>query len=332
MKTITDYIKEYLSSIKQTGSRRRKISELASELRHFALYIEEYGIDPLALGMKGALGYQRYLCGKKTAAGADRSHKSVNSLVGEAKSLYAYLVEQGIAAANPFTDIRHVRELRVLPKNILRENKTEELLSELERFDCEPSLPRAIRRYRAHVVCELLYSTGMRISEAQGIREEDVDIDRKRVTIREAKTGKTRIGFLNDYACEVLRLYITTMRRWTANRFHRGNGSLFGSADALTIQTNKTLKEACAKLGLPETRSHGFRHAFGSHMLRAGCDIRLIQELLGHSLLRTTQVYTKVEKEDLRDVLDRFHPRQWCAVDTAVTIVENNSSTAEANA
>ncbi|MBN2900148.1 MAG: tyrosine-type recombinase/integrase, partial [Clostridia bacterium] len=87
---------------------------------------------------------------------------------------------------------------------------------------------------------------------------------------------------------------------------------LFGvKATTLVISLGKSLKEVSEKLGLPVTTSHGFRHAVGYHFLRAGCDIRFIQEILGHEHITSTEIYTKVDKKDLKKVLDKYHPRNW---------------------
>ncbi|GHV12896.1 hypothetical protein FACS189491_06810 [Spirochaetia bacterium] len=87
--------------------------------------------------------------------------------------------------------------------------------------------------------------------------------------------------------------------------------TVFGASPQwLTAAVNSGLKEACGELGLPVITSHGFRHSLGTHLLRAGCDLRYIQIILGHERLSTTQIYTSVDKEDLKKSLDRYHPRK----------------------
>ena len=92
----------------------------------------------------------------------------------------------------------------------------------------------------------------------------------------------------------------------------RNEGLLFGTGWAWFGKAiNAELRKACLEAGLSPMRSHGFRHAVGSHLLHAGCPIRYIQSILGHRKLKDTELYTKVEKEDLRQVLERCHPRKW---------------------
>ena len=100
---------------------------------------------------------------------------------------------------------------------------------------------------------------------------------------------------------------IEKMIRWTV----RDKGKLFGAeGERLGVVLSCVLEKVCTKLKLPKLTAHSFRHSFGYHLLKAGCDIRYIQELLGHKRLFTTQIYIKVDKEDLRKVLDRHHPRK----------------------
>ena len=141
----------------------------------------------------------------------------------------------------------------------------------------------------------------------------DIDLNRGLVRVEEGKGGAERTAYLNDYAREVLRLYIERVRALIFTDWHRRNNDLlFGTRwDRLYHLVNDTLKEVTARLSLGEFSSHGFRHALGYHLLRAGCNIRHIQEILGHKLLRNTEIYTKVDKEDLRNILDTHHPRRF---------------------
>ena len=201
---------------------------------------------------------------------------------------------------------------RPLPRNLLKEKETSNLLAELEKFEQEKYILDKIRRYRMHLLAELLYSTGMRISEASDLQLNDVDLERGTVTVKDKKGHKRRVCFLNEYAKGVLKLYINKMRPWTFHKLNRQNGSLFGTAGGrLGVILNQELSKVCNKLKYPAITSHSFRHMVGYHLLRAGCDIRYIQDFLGHENIKTTQVYTKVDKEDLRAVLDQYHPRQF---------------------
>jgi len=124
------------------------------------------------------------------------------------------------------------------------------------------------------------------------------------------------VAFLDEFAREVLRLYVESVRAHAFSEWNRRNdGLLFGTGWGwFGKAVNAELAKTCTSCGLPVMRSHGFRHAVGFHLLRAGCNIRHIQSILGHRRLRNTEVYTKVEKEDLRHVVDACHPRRWTGI------------------
>jgi site-specific recombinase XerD len=160
-----------------------------------------------------------------------------------------------------------------------------------------------------------MYATGLRVSEVAALKVSDIDFDRGTLTVREGKGGYQRTALLNQFARDVLELYMRDLRARLFTLSHEANRELlFGARWAwFGIWVNKELARACAELELPAMRSHGFRHALGYHLLRSGCTIRYIQSILGHKHLRNTEVYTRVEKEDLKRVVDICHPRKWKA-------------------
>jgi site-specific recombinase XerD len=160
------------------------------------------------------------------------------------------------------------------------------------------------------VIAELQYSTGMRIEEVAHLKGEDVDLEAGEIEVRRGKGGRGRRVFLNEYARGVLGLYLKQMRPVLVGA--AGGGRVFGAgARALMSLMGRELERVSRKLGLGRLRSHDFRHAFALHLLRSGADVRSIQDLLGHRLLRSTEVYTRVDREDLKSVLDSYHPRSW---------------------
>jgi site-specific recombinase XerD len=106
--------------------------------------------------------------------------------------------------------------------------------------------------------------------------------------------------------------YLNRARRAVLSKSGRKYGNtVFGvHPERLTAVVNQELKKNCRALDLPAITSRGFRHSLGTHLLRAGCDMRYIQAVLGHDSLQSTQVYTRVDKDELKDSLDRFHPRR----------------------
>ena len=159
------------------------------------------------------------------------------------------------------------------------------------------SVVAARTRYRTHVAAEILYATGMRIAELAALTPGDFDLVRGTVNIRDGKGGIARTCYLSEYAASVVACYLRQMR--TAVVWRSGS-TLFGTtAGSLGATLNRNL---LALVGLKS-------HALGTHLLRAGCDLRMIQLILGHRDLKTTAGYAHLSKEELHDQLDRHHPR-----------------------
>jgi site-specific recombinase XerD len=157
---------------------------------------------------------------------------------------------------------------------------------------------------------EFLYAAGLRISEAASLIPENIDFLSRTVYAAEGKGRTARAAFLTGYAADVTDRYIRRGRRAVPGRGTYGD-TLFGvHPERLTALVNEGLLKACRHLELPVITSHGFRHSLGTHLLHAGCDMRYIQIILGHECLRTTQVYTRVDKDALRESLDARHPRR----------------------
>lgn len=306
-KSIREYVEEYIAEESKKPMLRSSVVGLKSKLKKLVRYVEELGIGVGEVGVKQAQGYQLWL--KEEGKKADNT---VATLVIAASRFYEYLKRRGVVMSNAFKDIKRARLVRGIPKNILTEKEIKEVLEELSKFNQEESFYSKVRRYRAHVVAEFLYSTGCRISEASEVRVEDVDIERGEVKIKDRKSKKERVSFLNEYAKGVLKLYLEKMRKWVFYACNYDNGSIFGACgERLSIMLNRELEKVCKEKGVKKITSGSFRHIVGSQLLRAGCDLRYIQEILGHRRVKSTQIYTQIDKQDLREILDTYHPRGY---------------------
>jgi len=307
-------IGEFLTAGKAEGRTVQGLISLRHTVPRLFDYIEESGLDLFGLRAKDAHGYIAWLSSRPSQRdGAQLSTRSIIAYHIGASSFYEYLKRRGYVIANPFKEVKQLRGEKRIPKGLLKETEMEMLLEDLSHFDEQAHLKTAITLYKVHVVAELMYATGLRVSEVASLRLEDIDFSRGMIRVQEAKGGHQRIAFLGEFAREVLRLYVDRLRVLVSNEWNLRNSELlFGVRwEAFGHILNRKLATACASLSLPPLRSHGFRHALGYHLLRAGCSIRHIQSILGHRLLRNTEIYTKVEKEDLRNVVDSCHPRKW---------------------
>ena len=179
---------------------------------------------------------------------------------------------------------RRPRRLPVAPKS----REVDEMLSALEGDG-----PLALRN---RALLELVYSAGLRSREAVDLDVADVDFEQEAVRVR-GKGGKERVVPLGEEAAWWLARYLRDARPQLAN----GGGALFVSTRGRRLDTS-TLRRLVP-------HPHRLRHAFATHLLEGGADLRVIQELLGHSSLSTTQVYSHVDARRLRRVYDRAHPR-----------------------
>lgn len=307
-----ELLQDFLRHGQITGRREQAITGLRSRVPKFFTFLDESGLTLLSVGISEALDYQLWLIETGRRDGEPYTMRTVHSYLSAASSFYEYLKSCSQVLSNPFREIRKVRVEEKLPDVFLSEKQMAALLDEMEHFDREDNLKNQISRYRLHIICELLYSTGLRISEAAALRNEDVDLFKGTVRVLEGKGGLSRTVLLNDYCRQILAIYTCEIRPLILTQWHDEN-LLFGTAgrDAFVHVTNRGIKRTAEDLNLPPVRAHGFRHALGYHLLRAGCPVRDIQNILGHKALKNTEIYTRVDKEDLKEVLDKYHPRHF---------------------
>jgi integrase/recombinase XerD len=304
---------DFLDEMRLLGCRKQYRTGLRHRVPKFFRFLDERGLSVCQAGVREAQEYQGWLIASGRNDGGEYDNKTVLSYLGAASAFCGYVKRKGELAANPFREIRKVRADNKLPRNLLKEKELAAFLDELGRFDKSAGLKNKITRYKVHVIAELQYATGIRISEAADLTLADIDFTRNLVNIRNGKGGRSRVAILNEYAAQVLRLYVQTMRQLTFSQWNEANGELvFGVGNGwLQHVVNQTLLSVEKETGCAHVTNHSFRHALGYHLLRAGCGIRHIQQILGHRRLRNTEVYTKVDKEDLKEVLDGCHPRKW---------------------
>jgi len=192
--------------------------------------------------------------------------------------------------------VARVPEARLAPRRPRRLPETPKLRdvdAELESLEGET--PLALRN---RALVELVYSAGLRSAEAVGLDLGDVDFEQELVHVREGKGAKDRVVPLGEEAAHLLALYLHRARPQLARR---AENAFFISVRGRRLDTS-TLRRLVP-------HPHRLRHAFATHLLEGGADLRTIQELLGHSSLSTTQMYSHVDARRLRRVYDRAHPR-----------------------
>jgi len=273
-------------------------------------WFDKKGIHLIDVSIQDVMEFRKSLneCteGKKLTAG------SICNYLKMGRKIFRFMVKFEKRETNPFSEVKYPRMPDSISRNILSETQMNRLLETLSMFHNAQTAGGRLEKYRLHVVSVLLYATGMRISEAAALLPEDVDVKRREVFIRNGKGGKNRIAFLTGYAADVLEHYIRYGREALLSRGWRKHRERLFGADVATLASavNSELSEVCIKLKIPVITCHGFRHSLGTHLLRAGCDLRHIQMILGHEKLNSTQRYTRVDRRDLRNIIDKYHPRQ----------------------
>jgi integrase/recombinase XerD len=217
------------------------------------------------------------------------------------RSFYRHLRREGLIEHDPTADLRGPPKTRRLPRVLTRE-EVAKLLSQPKGTE-----PGALRD---RALLEVMYACGLRASEAIGLQASDIDLDEGMLRAR-GKGSKERVVPIGRQAVAALRVY--EQRGRPALIGHRVQTQLFVNqrGGALTRQGLYKIVQGYARgAGLEQKMSpHTLRHSFATHLLAGGCDLRSLQEMLGHADLATTQVYTHLSAERLKDVYFRAHPR-----------------------
>jgi integrase/recombinase XerD len=312
--TSADLLDEFLATERPKVSKQGYTS-LQGLTRRMLQWFDNEDLDLFALTISDAVRYQAWLADHRQEDGSAYDCGTIHNYLKTARKFFAFLVATERLGSNPFDHLRFPRLSEHLTRNVLTEAQMGRLLAELGRFAELPDPRQRLRRYRVHVIAEFLYATGLRIAEACTIVGGHLDLEQARVYLPEGKGGKARTAFLTRYAVAVLTRYLATGRQAVLGNYPRDHADTIFGADKARVAAvvNAELDSVCTSLGLPVITTHGFRHSLGTHLLRAGCDMRHIQVILGHEALQTTQIYTRVDKDDLKRSLDSFHPRQWQA-------------------
>ena len=232
------------------------------------------------------------------------------------RGLHAFTVTQGLAATDPAREVPPPSPPRRLPKAI-PVGDVERLLDAAGPGPDDLSADPRLLRDRA--LLEFLYGTGARISEATGLDVDELQPGADPVVRLIGKGGKHRVVPMGSYAVRALEAYLVRARPGLAQRAASRRGPGRGASPAVFLNARGgrltrqgawgVLHAAAARAGLPEVSPHTLRHSFATHMLDGGADIRVVQELLGHASVTTTQVYTLITVDRLREVYATSHPR-----------------------
>lgn len=225
--------------------------------------------------------------------------KSIARNISALKSFYKFFMIQKKIQDNPLDAISQPKLGKKLP-NTLSEDEVDKLLD----IDLVDNYA-----YRNKAMLELLYATGLRVSELVNLKVYDINLEEAIVKTM-GKGSKERIIPLGDYALSALRVYIEEYRSSLFKKEINDYLFLNNHGKKMTRQGFfKIIKKIAYEKGINKKISpHTLRHSFATHMLKHGADLRIIQELLGHSDVSTTQIYTHVSNEELENTFKKYHP------------------------
>ena len=232
---------------------------------------------------------------------------SVNRKLSVIKSFYDYLNQIGLVNSNELKIIGTQKLQKNLPK-LLSEKEILHLIDKSGKIYIENPI-KNIMYLRTQVILEILYSTGLRISELLNIKINQVANIKDKLYIN-GKGNKQRLVIFNQNALDLLKNWIAVMIKNNKNK----NSYLFENIDNTNVisrqQIYKDLKKLALKtnIELEKLSPHSVRHSFASHMLNRGADLRTIQKLLGHSDISTTEIYTQVRQNRLKGLVNNIHP------------------------
>ena len=284
----------------ERGLSRNTLEAYRSDLLQLGEYLERAGVDVLAAQHEHLAGFLSELA----AGGGERRPVAAATLQRKAaclRSFYRHLRRENVIAHDPTADLRAPRKSQKLPQ-VLTRGEVAQLLAAPK-----GSEPAALRD---RALLELMYACGLRASEAIELDVQDVDL-RHGILRARGKGSKERLVPVGREAVTAVRSYLQRSRpelvglreerRLFVNR--RGSG--------LTRQgLYKIVQRHARAVGLADKMSpHTLRHTFATHLLAGGCDLRAVQEMLGHADIATTQIYTHLSAERLKDVYFAAHPR-----------------------
>ncbi|HSJ00156.1 MAG TPA: tyrosine recombinase XerC [Patescibacteria group bacterium] len=291
---------DFLASLRGRNASPGTVTEYRRNAGEFLAFLAERGVDwrqPDRATVRAWLA---------TLADRDLAASSVAGRLAAVRSLYRHALRLGRIEVDPLAGVRAPRRPSRLPR-VLSVDEAASLVTAPTR-----GVPRdeALAR-RDAAMLELLYATGMRISELAGLTIDRLDLARQRLRVV-GKGNKERQLLFGAPAARALRHYLEVARPTLASRGDAGSAVfLNASGGPLSVRGARMVIERwAAAIGAPSrTSPHTLRHSFATHLLEGGADLRVVQELLGHANLQTTQVYTHLSDAALRSAYRDAHPR-----------------------
>ena len=291
-------VDSFMSSVPLAAST---IDVYGRDVRDFAAWAERSGIDcPARVNRATVRSYLAYLTTRRYAS------RTIARKTASLRRYFDWMVRSGHVEVDPTAGVSAPGGAARLPR-ILRADELHQLLDE------PPDAAAGPETVRDTTLLEILYGSGLRVSEVCGLDVDDVDLDRRRLAVW-GKGSKQRVVPLSDPATDALERWLSGARtQWLSERcaavpLDDSRAAVFHNRRGRRL-TPRDVRRVLDRRSPVPTHPHALRHTFATHLLDGGADLRVVQELLGHADLATTQVYTHVSRERLRRVFQESHPR-----------------------
>ncbi|MGA9315646.1 MAG: site-specific tyrosine recombinase XerD [Solirubrobacteraceae bacterium] len=288
----------------ERGLSRNTLHAYQSDLAQLGVFLAARGVSPLDAEHGDLAAFLSELAGGGKSGGEQRAPVAAATLQRKAaclRSFYRHLRREGLIEHDPTAELRGPPKTKRLPKVLSREQVTKLL--------AQPKGSESLA-LRDRALLELMYACGLRVSEAIGLELSDVDLEEGMLRAR-GKGSKERIVPVGRRAVSALELYLARGRPVLVGIQVQSSLFVNHRGSSLTRQgLYKIIQNHARTAGLAEQMTpHTLRHTFATHLLAGGCDLRSLQEMLGHADLATTQVYTHLSAERLKGVYFDAHPR-----------------------
>lgn len=292
-------LEDYLVFLKiEKGLSLNTVESYKRDILHYLNYLREYSI-------KDWDQIDRYLL-LSFFSEERKSEKSDNTIIREFSSLrkfHQFLKQEGYTSEDPMLYVQTPKKSDTLPKIIS--------MDQVERLLNSPDTTKPLGM-RDRAIIEVLYATGLRISELINLTTEELHLSMKLIQVV-GKGNKERLIPIGEMGTYWLDYYMTNARPQLLKKAKNDTPVIFLNARGAPLSRQgvwKKLKQLSREAGIQASITpHTLRHSFATHLLENGADLRVVQELLGHSNISTTQIYTHITKHRLKDVYAQFHPR-----------------------
>ena len=284
-------LRSFLDSLYiEKGLSKNTVSSYKNDISSFSSWCDKEQLDRLKITDLNLNNYisNLFSIGLKSS--------SINRKISSIKHFYLFLLKKKVIKNSPADEITTPKQERYLPTS-MSEDEVECLLS-------SPKTSIKIER-RDKAMIEILYATGMRISELVNLKLTDIDFNRSVLKVF-GKGSKERLVPYGEKAAEALRIYLEDRKKLDSKNVFLSNRGTRITRGAFWQRIKIYIKRENLKSSISP---HTLRHAFATHLLNRGADLRSVQILLGHSDLSTTQIYTHIAKKRLGEILKKHHPR-----------------------